>query len=270
MKAYLALLAAAVVLVGCAPSQVGRSASGATASPTATAPAVPTTTGTATTGTAATGTAATGTAATRTAAPSSDPEPFVSPVACAYPSAGVPENVMVRDVFHAGSSAIDACVDSGERNAYQEFLPDPCGHDLGDHTSSVVARRAIEVMFDDNPANVDAETSMYRHIVTAYRDDAAASAYLSSLRPASRDCPERTLEHSMWRYSITSSTAQGIELSVRRTYGQPETVPRQATFRISVIRSGARVSVLTDVGWEGNPTYPAAVIALVHAAADQL
>jgi len=250
MKAYLALLGAVLVLVGCAPSQVGRTASGATASPSVTAEATPTTTG--------------------TAAASSDPEPLVSPVACGYPSAGVPEKVMVRDVFHAGSSAIDACVDKGERDAYQEFLPDPCGHDLGDHTSSVVARRAIEVMFDDIPANADAETSMYRHIVTVYRDDDAASSYLSSLRAAIRDCPERTLEHSMWRYSITSSTAQGIELSVRRTYGQSETGPRQATFRISVIRSGARVSVLTDVGWEGNPSFPAAVIALVHAATDQL
>lgn len=177
---------------------------------------------------------------------------------------------MVRDVFNAGSGVTETCVDKSAEEAYFEYLPDPCGRGLGVKTSSIIARRAIEVSFDDDPSNADSETSMYRHTVTVYSSGDAASAYLSSVRAAVRECPTRKLRASTWKYTILSSTATRLELSIRRVYGEAEGVPKEGTFRVSVARAGAKVSVLTDVGWEGLPSYKSAVDALTKAASEQL
>jgi hypothetical protein len=179
---------------------------------------------------------------------------------------------MVRDVFREGTGVTEACVDRRAEEAYFEYLPDPCGRDLGVKTSSIMARRAIEVMFDDDPSNGESQASMYRHTVTVYNSADAASAYLSSVRAAVRECPTRDLESSIWKYAILSSTAQRLELSVRHIANHPLEggEPKEATFRISVFRSGARVSVVSDVGWEGYPSTKLAVDALVKAAAEQL
>ena len=202
---------------------------------------------------------------------SAEPEVPVVPGKCAYPSAAIPDKVMVRDVFHTGTGVTENCVDHRADDAYYEYLPDPCARDLGIRTSSIVARRAIEVLFDDDPSNDDAQASMYRHTVTVYNSGDAASAYMSSVRAAVRECPVRKLPHSTWTYTIVSSTAQRLELSVRRTQDEPvEGAPAVATFRVSIARSQARISVLTDVGWEGVPSYGTAVNALVKAAAEQL
>jgi hypothetical protein len=44
----------------------------------------------------------------------------------------------------------------------------------------------------------------------------------------------------------------------------------EGTFRVSIARAGAKLSVLSDVGWEGSLSYKSAVDALVTAAAGQL
>jgi hypothetical protein len=172
---------------------------------------------------------------------------------CAYSSASIPDQVMVRDVFGAGSDATD-----------------PCDHDLGVKTSSIVARRAIEVTFDDDPSNAYSEASVYRHTVTVYNSGDAASAYLSSVRAAVRECPNRKLKFATWKYAILSSTATRLELSIRHIYEAAEVGPKEGTFRVSIVRAGAKVSVLADVGWEGLPSYKSAVDALVTAASEQL
>src|SRR5215217_3782999 len=113
MKAHLALIGTALVLAACTPSTPVPAPSGpapASASPTLTLR-------------------------------SPEPEPSAAPVKCAYPSTTIPDKVMVRDVFHAGSSVRDTCVENSEKDAYFEYLPDPCGHHLGVKTSSIVARR---------------------------------------------------------------------------------------------------------------------------------
>lgn len=191
---------------------------------------------------------------------------------CAYPSATIPDKVMVRDLFREGARISEACVDRGADEAYFEYLPDPCGRELGVKTSSILARRAIEVTFDDDPENADAQTSMYRHTVTVYNSSDAASAYLSSVRAAVRECPTRSLQSWTWKYAIISSTARNLELSVRHIADQPVEggVPQQAAFRVSVYRSGPRISVVSDVGWEGHPSLKPAVDALARTAADQL
>jgi hypothetical protein len=120
----------------------------------------------------------------------------------------------------------------------------------------------------DTPGN---GPSIYRHTVTAYRTADAASAYLSSVRAAVHDCPTRRLTDETDQYTIDSSSAQRIELSVTRVSGAgTEGAPPQSTFRVSIVRSGVRVSVFTDVGWEGCPTSAHLVDALIKAAADQL
>ena len=168
---------------------------------------------------------------------------------------------MVRDVLHTGTGVTENCIDQRAADAYGEYLPDPCGRGLGIRTSSIVARRAIEVVFDDDPSTADAQPSVYRHTVTAYNSGDAASAYMSSVRAAVRECPVRELANETWAYAIVSSTAQRLDLSVRRT---------TRTFSISIARSDARVSVLVDAGWEGVPSRESAVDALVKAAAQQL
>lgn len=191
---------------------------------------------------------------------------------CAYPSDAIPDTVMVRDVFRTGTAVTPTCVDRGAAEAYREYLPDPCSRDLGVRTSSIVARRAIEVMFDDDPTNADPQASMYRHTVTVYSGTDAASAYLSSVRAAVRECPVREVTSSTWKYAIVSSTAQRLELSVRHVANHPVEAgePLQATFRVSLYRSGARVSVVSDVGWEGHPSTTSAVDALARTASEQL
>lgn len=190
---------------------------------------------------------------------------------CSYRPEGIPDEVMVRDVFRTGSQGVEVCVDHGAEDAYFEYLPDPCDRDLGVKTSSIVARRAVQVTFDDDPSNADPQASIYRHTVTAYDSSDAASAYMSSVRAAVRECPVRKLPSSTWKYEIVSSTAQRLDLSVRRIADRPaENEPASATFRISVYRCGAHVSVVADVGWEGIPSTKSAVDALVKAASEQL
>jgi hypothetical protein len=196
--------------------------------------------------------------------------PTVAPVSCAYPATSIPDRVMVRDVYNVGSGVTETCVDKIADDVYFEYLPDPCGHGLGVKTSSIAARRAIEVTFDDDPSNAYIETSMYRHTVTVYNSGDAASVYLSSVRAAVRECPTRKLRASTWTYTILSSTATRVELSIRRVNAKAEGVPKEGTFRVSIARVGAKVSVLTDVGWEGLPSYKSAVDALVKAASEQL
>jgi len=261
MKAYrtligTALLGSALSLAACATSSPG-------AQPAPSAPA--------TWSAPATASGAPSPAPSESPAPvSSDPSPATGK--CAYPSAGIPDKLMVRDVFRMGTNVTENCVDRGVDDAYFEYLPDPCGRDLGVRTSSIVARRAIEVIFDDDPSNDQAQASMYRHAVTFYNSADAASAYLSSVRAAVRECPERKLKFSTWKYAIASSTTERLELTVRHI--QLTEVegggPKEATFRVSVARSGARVSVISDMGWEGAPSYDSAVDALVRAAAEQL
>jgi hypothetical protein len=83
--------------------------------------------------------------------------------------------------------------------------------------------------------------------------------------------PCRRLTHETDHYTIDSSSAQRIELSVTRVSDPgTEGAPPQATFRVSIVRSGALVSAFTDVGWEGYPTSTHLVDALITAAADQL
>jgi hypothetical protein len=248
MKAHLTLIGAALALAACAPSTPE-------ASPTpSTKPEA---------------------SATRSAAAAStSPSPDSVPVAgkCAYPSDPIPDKVMVRDVFRTGTGVTPTCVDRGAEDAYAEYLPDPCDRDLGVKTSSIVARRAIEVMFDDDPSNDDPQASLYRQTVTVYNSADAASAYLSSVRAAVRECPVRDLTSATWKYAILSSTAQRLELSIRHIANHPVEggEPQEATFRVSVYRSGARVSVVGDVGWEGHPSTKSAVDALVKTAAEQL
>lgn len=179
---------------------------------------------------------------------------------------------MVRDVFHEGTTVTEACVDRRPQDPFFEYLPDPCGRDLGVRTSSIVARRAIQVIFDDNPKDGEQGPSMYRHTVTVYNGTDASSAYLSSVRAAVRECPTRSFTGWTFKYTIVSSTAQGIELSVRFIAEHPmeQGVPPEAPFRVSIFRSGDRVSVISDVGWEGYPSLDEAVDALVKAAATQL
>ncbi len=249
MKAYLTLISAALALAACAPSTPEASHTPSTKpEPRA------------------------------SVSPSLPPSPRVAespdsvPVNCAYPTDAVPEKVMVRDLFRTGSGVTPTCVDHGEKDAYAEFLPDPCGRDLGVKTSSIVGRRAIQVVFDDDPTNDDPQASVYRHTVTIYNSDDAASAYLSSVRAAVRECPVRDLKSATWKYAILSSTAQRLELSVRHIANHPLEggEPQEATFRVSVYRSGARVSVVGDVGWEGYPSLKSTVDALIKTAAEQL
>jgi hypothetical protein len=249
MKASGSLIGAVLVLAACTPSPPSAapspSSSPALASPFASSPA---------------------------SSPALSPasEPSFAAESCAYPPVPIPDTAMVRDVFHAGSSVTENCVDKRAEDAYSEYLPDPCGRGLGVKTSSVTARRAIEVIFDDNPANSDNEASIYRHAVTVYNSADAASAYLFSVRAAVRECPTRRLISSTWKYTIIASTATRLDLSVHRVYKAAETGPLEGTFRVSIARAGAKVSVLSDVGWEGNPSYKSAVDALVTAAAGQL
>lgn len=253
MKAHLTLIGAVLVLAACTPAN--RSA-GPTPAPAVSPSAVP----------------ATSPSASPTASPAGSPGLVPVTGNCKYASADIPDKVMVRDVFHEGSEVSETCVDHGAEEAYFEFLPDPCSRDLGVKTSSILARRAIEVTFDDDPSNADAQASMYRHTVTVYNSADAASAYLSSVRAAVRECPVRDLKSWTWKYAIVSSTAQRLELSVRHIADHPLEggEPQDATFRVSIFRSGARVSVVADVGWEGYPSTKAAVEALVKAAAEQL
>jgi hypothetical protein len=242
MKANLIIVGAALILAACAPSTPEASTTPAVnATPTAAAPSL-----------------------------SAEPQPLAPPRTCAYSSTDVPDQAMVLDLFHNGTGVTENCVDHRPEEAYFEYLPDPCARGLGIRSSSIVARRAIEVLFDEDPSTADPETATYRHTVTVYNSTDAASAYMSSVRAAVRDCPVRKLRHATWTYKIASSTAQRLELSVRRVYELAEGVPPVATFRLSIARSGARVSVLVDVGWEGIPSYDVTVTALFKAAADQL
>jgi hypothetical protein len=251
MKARLILIGVVLLLAGCAPS-ISEASPDPSSRPRASA--------------------APGAGPTAPASPSQSPDMVPVSGECAYPSASIPDTVMVRDVFRAGAGVTQTCVDRGADDGYFEYLPDPCGSELGVKTSSIVARRAIEVTFDDDPGNADVQTSMYRHTVTIYNSSDAASAYLSSVRAAVRECPTRDLRSWTWKYAIISSTARNLELSVRHIAEQPVEggVPQQATFRVSVYRSGPRVSVVSDVGWEGHPSLKSAVDALVRTAAEQL
>lgn len=252
MKAHLTLIGAVLLLAGCSPP----AHSSSSASPSAVASRSP--------------------AASPTVPPVSSPvvgrseDPLAGP--CAYPSAAIPDKVMVRDVFRTGSHVVEVCVDHAADEASFEYLPDPCGRELGLKTSSIAARRAVEVVFDDDASSDDVRTSMYRHTVTAYNSSDAASAYLSSVRAAVRECPVRRFPSWTWKYAIVSSTAQRLDLSVRRIADHPAEGGESASavFRISVFRSGARVSVVSDVGWEGHPSAESAVDALVKAASEQL
>jgi hypothetical protein len=191
---------------------------------------------------------------------------------CRYSPDGVPAKVMVTDLYHTGETTVKQhCVDQRPADAFFEYLPDPCNRGLGLQATSIASRRAVEVVFDENvPKN---DPSQYRHTVTVYDSGDSASAYVSSVRAAVRECPVRKVTGATWTYAILSSTAGRLDLSVRRTAdkgGAGQGVPPVATFRVSIAHSGAHVGVLTDVGWEGYPSADKARDALFKAAADQL
>jgi hypothetical protein len=175
----------------------------------------------------------------------------------------VPASVLVRDLFHTGTNVTEHCFAKPPAEPYYDYLPDPCGKALGDRSSTIAARRGIEVYFDDFPYDGNPSTSMYRHTVTVYKTAEDASAYLSQVRAAVQKCPKRATAYGFDRYAVVRSTSELLDLTVRKVAPQAEPAPIDATFRVVVFRSGARVSVFTDVGWEGYPSEKPAVDALV-------
>lgn len=151
-------------------------------------------------------------------------------------------------------------------------LPTVCPDraDAGD--TSILGRRGIHGYL--KPVQEGYTPNTYYHTVTEYTAPEAAAAYLAGLRAAVADCGEYRVGGLRYDYAVTDGPALGDEsLTLARTVKVDppvENSPDQATFRISVVRVGAYVSVVTDDGWEGAPTPDAELDPVVAQAAAKL
>ncbi|GAB4056513.1 hypothetical protein [Catellatospora paridis] len=202
-----------------------------------------------------------------TAVQTSAPQPSTSaPSSAPPPTAGcpggkftktIPAKVLVsgtnRDVpdipleYHCGKPAT-----GDAKKALPKVCPDQS--DAGD--TSILGRRGILAYL--KPVQEGYTPNTYFHTVTEYTAPEAAAAYLAGLRAAVAACGEYRVGSLRYDYAVTDGPALGDEsltLAMSVKVDPPaEGTPELATFRISVVRVGAYVSVVTDHGWEGDPT----------------
>ncbi|MBB5870680.1 hypothetical protein F4553_004059 [Allocatelliglobosispora scoriae] len=200
--------------------------------------------------------------------PDAPPTAPVVPACAADDARLIPESVLVRDAFVAGTFGEEQCLVRVPAEPFHEFLPNPCNDRGALPTAGILARRAIEVYFDDDPDNGNPETSRYRQVVTLYDSAAAAKAYVDDVLADVARCARRKVgKGHVFAYSVK---APG-ELGVQRFYSaSAESMPNGAIFQIFFVREGAKVSVVTDVGWEGYPSRPESLAQVGKRAAEVL
>lgn len=154
----------------------------------------------------------------------------------------------------------------------EKALPRVCpdGEDAGE--AWILGRRGVYAYL--KPIEEGYVPNTYFHTVTRYTAPEAAAAYLAGLRAAVETCGEYRVGSISYDYAVAPGSPLGDEslaLTMTYTRDQPqEGTPTRATFRISVVRVGAYVSVVRDSGWEGAPTSDAELDPVLAQAAAKL
>ncbi|BCJ71716.1 hypothetical protein CS0771_12600 [Catellatospora sp. IY07-71] len=154
-----------------------------------------------------------------------------------------------------------------------DSLPRVCP--TGAHASDalIADRRGINRIWNSAPKPDEHWTVSYDHTVTRY-DGRGAVDYLAELRAAVKRCGPYTEHGVRHDYAIVSGPKLGDEslrmTLHRRHLREPEGMPQEATYYISVVRRGAYVGVVVDHGWEGSPTHDAAIFDVMAQAAKRL
>lgn len=229
-----------------------------------------------------------GSSSTPTTTPKSTPTTLPTPDPSASTSAGtnlprcvdnypgkIPDTVFLADNLAENALCFRtrAPLPGEETWETHDRLPEACLTPSHPSDALILDRRGIEGSFDDGSGAGSPAISKYSHTVTQYSGTGAAD-YLAEVRAAVGQCDKYTRKNWRYDYSIISGQPLGDEsilLTMKLTYlGVPEGMPKEATFRISVVRFGSNVSVLFDWGWEGYPSATPALNQLMSQAATKL
>ncbi len=144
----------------------------------------------------------------------------------------------------------EVCVtDKGDR----EVLPSLCPSESNPLPTD---QRALRHTVSEKLSSGEAPT-VYTQTVLVFKPGGAVT-YLNRLRTAMNSCPSHVRDGVKITYMRVDGPKAGDEtVSMRAEHRLPKPVegmPQVSTFRVIALRSGDKVSVIYDHGWEGAPS----------------